>query len=189
MKINNIIELKHKSLINKAIEYMSMINDYEHDIKHMNDVVFYTYELLDSLNINVNKDACIISAYWHDVGRIHCDKEHEKLSANMLKKEMKKEGYDNQLINDCYEAIKNHKWNMKPKTNEGLIVKDADKLAWIGQERWKSSIENGQRLDSIIKLLPKLKSDVLYFNKSKEIYDKEIIKLVELLYNNILSEE
>ena len=35
-------------------------------------------------------------------------------------------------------AIENHKWDMIPKTNEGLVVKDADKLAWIGKGRWET---------------------------------------------------
>ena len=177
------IELKHSKLINKAKEYMSKINDYEHDINHMQDVVNYTYELLDKVKINVDKEICIICAYWHDVGRIHFTDGHEKLSAEMLKEEMEKQGYDNNFINECYTAIENHKWNMTPKNNEGLLIKDADKLAWIGIGRWRNCLEKNQQLDTIIKLLPKLKSDILYFEESKKIYDRDIVKIVDLLYN------
>ena len=84
----NDIELNYDKLINKAKEYMSKITDYEHDINHMQDVVNYTYELLDKIKIDVNKEICIICAYWHDVGRIQCVDGHEKLSAEMLKEEM-----------------------------------------------------------------------------------------------------
>lgn len=181
--INN-IELKYEKLINTAIQYMSKINDYEHDISHMQDVVNYTYELLDKVKINVNKEVCIICAYWHDVGRIKCIDGHEKLSADMLKAEMEKQGYDKQFINECYIAIENHKWNMLPKSNEGLIVKDADKLAWIGKERWKKCLDNNQRLDSIINLLAKLRTEILYFEESKEIYDRDIVQLIDILYNH-----
>lgn len=181
----NNIELKHNKLINKAKKYMRLIYDYEHDISHMYDVIDYTYELLNKINIDVNKEVCIISAYWHDVGRLKCSVGHEKISAEMLKEEMKKQGYDDKFINECYIAIENHKWNMTPQNNEGLIVKDADKLAWLGNRRWDICLRNKYKLDSIVELLPTLKKNILYFNESKEIYDKEIVKLVEKLYYHI----
>ena len=179
------IELKYGKLINKAKEYMTSINDYEHDINHMYDDVKYTYDLLNMVKIEVNKEVCILSAYWHDVGRIKCQEGHEKLSAEMLKEELEKEGYDSDFIKSCYAAIENHKWNMTPKTNEGLLLRDADKLAWLGKGRWKSCLENRQDLDSIIGLLPKLKSDILYFDESKQIYDREIVNLTSFLYGYI----
>ena len=162
---------------------MKNITDYEHDISHMYDVVNYTKELLNSIELDVDKDVCVISAYWHDVGRIKINEGHEKLSAQMLKEEMINRGYDNKFISKCCLAIENHKWNMQPTTTEGLIVKDADKLAWIGIGRWNSCLKNGQHLNYIIKALPKLKNEILYFNESKNIYDRDIVKLVELLYN------
>ena len=80
--MNNIdftkIEKKHNRLIEKAREYMKSIKDYEHNINHMNDVVSYTKELLNSLNRDIDIDVCIISAYWHDVGRIKINEDHEK---------------------------------------------------------------------------------------------------------------
>lgn len=179
----NEIENKYHELIQKAKEYMKNITDYEHDISHMYDVVNYTKELLNSIELDVDKDVCVISAYWHDVGRIKINEGHEKLSAQMLKEEMINRGYDNKFISKCCLAIENHKWNMQPTTTEGLIVKDADKLAWIGIGRWNSCLKNGQHLNYIIKALPKLKNEILYFNESKNIYDRDIVKLVELLYN------
>ncbi len=181
--IYNNIEEKHKKLISIAKDYMISIKDFEHNINHMNDVVCYTKELLSCINETVDVDACIISAYWHDVGRIKTVEGHEKISAEMLKEEMKRLNYDDELIDKCYMAIENHKWNMSPKTIEGLIIKDADKLAWLGLGRWKECINHNQKLDSIIELLPKLRNEILYFEESKKIYDRDIIKLVELLYN------
>ena len=178
------IENKNEEIILKAKKYMNSITDHEHDINHMNDVVYYTKELLDVLKIEIDKEACIISAYWHDVGRTKLREGHEKLSAKMLKDEMIEEGYDNILIDKCYKAIEKHKWNMMPETIEGLVVRDADKLAWLGKGRWKSCLENNQRLDDLVKLLPKLKLEILYFEESKEIYDRDIINLVKILYEN-----
>ena len=53
----------------------------------------------------------------------------------MLKKEMITLNYNIETIDLCYKAIEFHKWNMKPTTIEGLLLKDADKLAWIGNGR------------------------------------------------------
>ena len=184
--MNNIdfikIEQKYNKLIEIAREYMKSIKDYEHNINHMNDVVSYTKELLNTMDIEINIDVCIIGAYWHDVGRTKINEGHEKLSAEMLKEEMKKLKYDDEFIDKCYKAIENHKWNMHPQTIEGLLLKDADKLAWLGLGRWNDCLNNHQKLDSIIKLLPKLRNEILYFEESKKIYDKDIIKLIELLY-------
>lgn len=177
------IENKHKQIIDLAKKYMESINDSEHDINHMNDVVGYTKELLNILDVKVNIDACIISAYWHDVGRTKANDGHEKLSAEMLKKVMLDLNYDETLINDCYVAIENHKWNMQPKSTEGLIIKDADKLAFLGEGRWESCLVNHQKLDELIKLLPKLRNEILYFDESKAIYDRDIVNLIKVLYD------
>ena len=175
------LELKYKILIDKAKSLMNSINDPEHNIHHMNDVVNYTKEILTNLNEDVSIDACLISAYWHDVGRTKVDEGHEELSANMLKKEMIKLNYDNSLIEKCYNAILYHKWNMHPVTIEGLVIKDADKLGFIGKERWIECNKNGKRLDSIIELLPKIRDEILYFDVSKEIYDRDIVNFKKYL--------
>lgn len=74
---------------------------------------------------------------------------------------------------------------MHPKTIEGLVIKDADNVAWLGSRRWKTCINKHQRLDSIINLLPKLRNELLHFEYSKKLYDEEIIKLITILYNEI----
>ncbi len=84
------IETKHKKIIDIAKNYMNMIKDNEHDINHMNDVVNYTKELLNNIDDEIDKEVCIICAYWHDVGRIKYQNGHEQLSAKMLREELVK---------------------------------------------------------------------------------------------------
>ncbi len=183
--ISEEIEIKHKKIIDVAKNYMNMIKDNEHDINHMYDVVNYTKELLGCMDDNIDKEVCIISAYWHDVGRIKSEIGHEQLSAEMLKEELKNQYYNDAFIDKCYQAIENHKWNMHPTTKEGLLIKDADKLAWLGRGRWLSCLKTKQKLDSLMELLPKLKLEILYFDESKKIYDRDIVNLVRLLYSEI----
>lgn len=103
-----IIEEKHKQLIDKAKYYMNMIDDSEHDINHMNDVVEYTKKILDHIK-EVDVEASIIGAYWHDAGRTNGNAGHELLSAQMLKDTMKSMNYNDEFINKCCDAIEFHK--------------------------------------------------------------------------------
>ena len=64
-EFDNIIK-KHKILIDKAIDIMKKVKDPKHSISHMESVVKYTNEILQ-YEKEVNKEVCIISAYWHDV--------------------------------------------------------------------------------------------------------------------------
>lgn len=186
-KLIDKVILRHNVLVNIAIDKMSKIKDPEHNYDHMQDVVRNTARIL----INMHKenqiviDTCIIGAYWHDVGRLVNAGIHEEISANLLKEEMEKLGYANEFIQSCYESISQHKWSMKPKTFEGLVVRDADKLSWLGIDRWGSCIKEKQELKEIMNLLPRLRNEILYFEVSKTMYDKYIVELVEFLYKNI----
>ena len=64
----------------------------------------------------------------------------------------------------------------------GLIIRDADKLDFVGVNRWKNCLDNNQSMEKIIELLPDLREKILYFEESRQIYDKEIIKLIDYLY-------
>lgn len=180
------IEQKHQKLIEIAKNYMLWVRDPEHNVFHMQDVVEYTKQIVESMILErlvFDAEACIVGAYWHDVGRTKIGEGHEKLSAEMLKQQMKELGYNDGFIQKCYDAIEFHKWNMEPRTIEGLILKDADKIAFIGNGRWQECLQAGYKLDSIIELLPRLRNEILHFEISKKIYDREIVRLVKQIYN------
>lgn len=182
------IYIKNKKLIDSAIEQTKKCdNDPLHFIGHTIDVVNYVKELLEK--IPANKEICIISAYWHDVGRSIIDKGHEEESGRMLKKEMSKLGYENKMIEECYSAVINHKRDSIPPTIEGKIVRDADKIAYIGKNRWKRCMEeNPEALDEIITVyLPILRDKILRLEYSKELLDRDmnsyIKKYIDIIKN------
>lgn len=182
------IYIKNKKLIDSAIEQTKKCdNDPLHFIGHTIDVVNYVKELLEK--IPANKEICIISAYWHDVGRSIIDKGHEEESGRMLKKEMSKLGYENKMIEECYSAVINHKRDSIPPTIEGKIVRDADKIAYIGKNRWKRCMEeNPEALDEIITVyLPILRDKILRLEYSKELFDRDmnsyIKKYIDIIKN------
>ena len=188
MKDFNEIENKFSKLIKKAIEIMDKVPDPKHSVSHMRSVVKYTKEIL-SVELGADIEVCILSAYWHDVGRIKGEKGHALLSAEMLKEELIKENYDKNFIDKCYLAIYKHGWKEQPETVEGKIIKDADKIDFVGISRWKNCIENNCRFYKILDLLPTLRKDIFEFEISKEIFDREIGILVrylhDLIFNNI----
>lgn len=166
---------KNKKLIDIAIEKIKLCdNDPLHFIGHTIDVVNYVKELLEV--IPANKEICFIAAYWHDVGRSVLDKGHEEESGRILKEEMAKLDYSDEMIEQCYSAVVNHKRKCVPPTIEGKIIRDADKIAYIGKNRWKRCIEeNPEALDEIIEIyLPILREEILNLEYSRELFDRDM---------------
>ena len=188
MDIYEEIYNKNKKLIDIAIEKIKVCeNDPLHFIGHTIDVVNYVKELLKE--ILANKEICIIAAYWHDVGRTVTDKGHEEESGRILKEEMVKLGYSNEMIEQCYLAVVNHKRKCIPPTIEGKIVRDADKIAYIGKNRWKRCMEEEpEALDEIIEVyLPILREEILRLEYSKKLFDRDmnsyVKEYIEILKN------
>ena len=180
MDIYEEIYNKNKKLIDIAVEKAKVCeNDPLHFIGHTIDVVNYVKELLEK--IPANKEVCIISAYWHDVGRSVTDKGHEEESGRILKDMMTQLGYSNEMIEQCYLAVVNHKRSCTPPTIEGKIIRDADKIAYIGRNRWKRCIEEKpEALDEIIEVyLPILREEILKLEYSKELFDRDMNSYVK----------
>lgn len=185
MDIYEEIYTKNKNLIDIAIEKIKVCeNDPLHFIGHTIDVVNYVKELLEK--VPANKEVCIISAYWHDVGRSVCDKGHEEESGRILKEEMTKLGYSNEMIEQCYLAVVNHRRKCDPPTIEGKIIRDADKIAYIGKNRWQRCItEDPSAIDEIVEIyLPILKDEILKLEYSKELFDRDVNSYVKEYLKN-----
>lgn len=156
------IENKYSKLIKKATEIMEEVLDPKHSVSHMKSIVKYTKEILQE-ETNADTEVCILSAYWHDVGRINGQKRHALLSAEMLKQELLNENFDTDFIEKCYLAIYKHGWSEHPETLEGKIIRDADKIDFVGIDRWKSCIENNCKFVKILDMLPTLRKEIFEF--------------------------
>jgi HD superfamily phosphodiesterase len=183
--LENIVN-NNKVIIDISKKYMdTIVDDPEHDSHHINDVIENIVKIINNVDEEFDAEVCILAAYWHDVGRIKQCAGHEQVSAEMLSEEMLQLGYEEEKAQKCYDAIIYHKWTMSPQTIEGKIVKDADKLGWIGAGRWTSCLNNSYRLEEIGMVLPKLRNEILNFEYSKNLYDEQIVKLVSLLYARV----
>lgn len=160
-------------LINKAKEILKKSKDKYHDINHSRAVLKNAKKLSTNYP-EADKKALLIAAWWHDVGRVYKGNGHEVLSAKLVSAELKKLSYKKEFINIVSNAIKFHKWSMAPKTIEGKIIRDADKLDFISENRWKRCIMNKQYIHTMdtLLLLPKLRNEILKLDESKNLYDK-----------------
>lgn len=179
------IENKHKILIEKALEKMKEVDDPKHSFSHILQVVEYTKEILE--NVEANSEVCIIAAYWHDVGRAKIDKGHALLSAELLKEEMQNLNYNKDFIEQCYKAVCKHSWNEEPETLEGIIIRDADKIDFVGINRWEECIKEGCEFKEIRKLLPVEREELLKLEVSRKIFDREIGNLIMFLHDKIFN--
>ncbi len=182
------IENKYSNLIQKATQIMDSIPDPKYSVVHMKSIVNFTKEILQT-ETSADAEACILAAYWHDVGRINGEKGHATLSAEMLKQELTNEGYGTEFIEKCYLAIYKHASCKHPETIEGIIIRDADKIDYVSLARWKNCIENDCRFNKVLDRLPNLRSNVFELEISKQIFDREVANLVrylhDIIFNNI----
>ncbi len=180
------IREKYKDLIDIAIAKMASMTDFEHNQRHTLDVVGFCEKILQKLdNKDIDAECAILSAFWHDVGRTIQAKGHEKLSAQMLRDLLLEKDYDKAFAEKCYLAIENHKHCDIPTTLEGHLVKDGDKIAFLGEGRWQECIDNGQSLDSIVENLHRVRNEYLYFEESRAIYDEQIVNIFRYLYKQL----
>ena len=179
-----IIENKYRKLIDKALAIMTELNDPVHGLEHMKGVVGNTILLLEKVS-DADKEVCLLAAYWHDVGRVCGKPGHGLKSAQMLKEELKTLEYDAEFIEKCYKAIYKHDETDIPDTLEGIVIKDADKIDYLGVKRWKECINRNVRTPRIDQN-PKSK---LLLDCSKTIYDKKAKEWLSYLESVVMKRE
>lgn len=181
MDLEKIIQ-KHYKIINISKDYMNSILDAKHNLSHIKDVFENVTKILQLNTYNADIDCVVISIFWHDVGRIKVNKGHEKVSAEMLKEQLLKHGYSIEFAKKCYDAIIFHNWQDAPISIEGKILRDADKLAFLGLNRWEQCLNNNIDMQDIIDLLPILKPKLLMLEESKILYDSVLVNFIKFIY-------
>jgi len=124
--------------IEVAKGYIQKMTDPVHDMNHVKSVVSLSLRLAKEFPI-ADRDVIEIATWWHDVGRLF-DERHEPISAQVAYDSLIENGIGKKFSKAVYDAIVFHRWNMKPKTLEGKIVRDADKLDFINIKRWERCI-------------------------------------------------
>lgn len=79
-------------------------------------------------NKNVDRETLLVAGWLHDIGRIEQDEEHGKRSVDILERE----GYE--LSEELKDCILEHGNKGNPGTEEGKIIKAADKISCLRPE-------------------------------------------------------
>lgn len=173
-----------EKILNKSIkiakDFLLLSDDPAHGMIHTKSVVNTASKICDEIKYK-DKKLIETACWWHDVGRLFSPI-HEDLSGQIARANLLGLGVAPDKADIAYQAIRFHKWKMIPKTLEGDILRDADKLDFISIERWKECFKE-KRLEHIIPivgLLPKLR-EILKLETSKEIYDGKILNFLKEL--------
>jgi putative nucleotidyltransferase with HDIG domain len=116
-----------------ALKIMLSIKDGAHNVEHVVRVYDWSRELAKNYP-EVDLHVLKVAAYWHDVGRKYESKEkddHNIISGKMIEKYLTRKGSSKDFISKVKEAVINHSFSFKPKSIEGKIIHDADKLAFF----------------------------------------------------------
>ncbi len=137
--------MKINKIINEAKRLLQE-NPYDegHDLTHHLEVWGNAQDIANNINIEVDKDALYIACMWHDVVITDIEDRNFKQrgrivdsTSNYLEGLLRKDGFSDSFIDKTILAIRLHEYKRKPTTVEGKILYDADKLEYIGLNRWK----------------------------------------------------
>jgi len=128
--------LKSLELLKKEIEKLTVKNDAAHDFEHIMRVYRNTKKLCKSEEVNPKLVLC--AALLHDIASFPKSDKRSKTSSKkssiLAEKILKKYNFSKNEIQIICNAILDHSFskNKVPKTIEGKILQDADRLDAIG---------------------------------------------------------
>jgi len=128
--------LKSLELLKKEIEKLTVKNDVAHDFEHIMRVYRNTKKLCKSEEANPKLVLC--AALLHDIASFPKSDKRSKTSSKkssiLAEKILKKYNFSKNEIQIICNAILDHSFskNKVPKTIEGKILQDADRLDAIG---------------------------------------------------------
>ena len=172
-------------LSTQGVGSASQISDPAHDDRHMKNVLKNAMEIIEEI-AHITPDLSIpvveTAAVWHDTGRKEDPEEHESLGALMAHNEALKLGFSLETATRIFNAIVRHKWSDQPRTLEGHIVRDADKLDFLDGERWRRRIEEKKydELRYVTDIFLHLR-DRLELEASKNIFDRRLPAFLDFI--------
>jgi hypothetical protein len=131
-------------IVNTAKELLEKESyDEGHDWIHHQQVWDNAKQIVDKEKIEVDKVALQVACYWHDVMVENVPDKNFRNRGNIidntckyLEKLMSDLEFEPDTITKTLTAIKEHERKSVPKTTEGKVLWDGDKLEWLSCRRW-----------------------------------------------------
>ena len=123
-------------------------NDVGHGLEHIQYVIKRSLKFAKTLP-DINEDMVYVIAAYHDIGHYIDAKNHEMVSAEMLRKDTKlKEFFSEEEISIMADAVEDHRASMdgEPRTIYGKIVSSADRNNTVEKCLYRSYFY-GKKLD------------------------------------------
>jgi hypothetical protein len=145
--------------------------DRSHDASHAYRVAYNVGQICQLAGYT-DVELLVVCAWWHDVGRTYTGPNHEELSARMLWADLNARDVSEEVCRVAYEAVRFHRYDMQPRSLAGQIIKDADKLDFLDQGRWRQGLQAGEweSINTKVRLLPQLRN-LLELPASRRLYD------------------
>jgi len=172
--------------IEEAKELVRQISDPAHDTVHVQGVVDVALLLAREFP-EVDRKFIEAAAWWHDAGRPKSHDWHAQISAKMASDFLIKIGASKEVAKEIALAIVNHSWNAPtPKTLEGKIIRDADKLDFISIKRWKHMVKHNrdEHIKEFVEVLPQIRDKILSLDASKSMFDQMFPLFKEFVLKN-----
>lgn len=177
---------KFKNIISWSKSTMNLLkSNYDHNYNHIKDVVVFSKKIIKKLkqkqpSLEVDTEVLELCVYMHDIGRVIQSHNHEEIGGNMTYGILMFNGFSEEVSLRCKQIISEHAWLTKPTTLEAMILKDSDKLGYIGLNRWKECDKHSFSSNGLISRLDILR-DNLILQESKEVFDGELPKFKKFL--------
>ena len=142
------INKKLKKYIENKIFPKYSKNDKGHNLEHIEYVIRRSLNFAKDIE-GINLDMVYVIAAYHDIGHHIDPQNHEKVSADMLRKDTKlREFFSEEEINIMADAVEDHRASKKdePRTIYGRIVSSADRNDSVEKCLYRSYFY-GRKLD------------------------------------------
>jgi len=132
------MQVRLATLIDKARGRLTIKPiDATHDLEHHKNVAANCQKIIEEEHLSVNPQNILIAAWWHDV-------ESQRGETNLLQKEMRKLGFEQEDIESISNIIHLHTFGEKPETNEAKVLFDADKIEYFNPDRIRKALKDAK---------------------------------------------
>lgn len=198
LKANGIDEKEYylKKVDKRLIEYIETNifpeyekNDAGHNINHIKTVVLRSFELLESIGIDLNHNYVYVIASYHDLGKYLNHETHEEIAAKLFLEDNFMNDYfneDERLL--IANAIEDHRSSFEdiPRTDYGKLISSSDRNTSI-EVTFKRSYEVGKwrKPNQLVKEF--LNDTFIRLGKRYSINNPENMFFIDDKYNNYLT--
>lgn len=162
--------------------------DPAHDHFHHKEVWDTCKKIIRAEQLKLDLDALMIAAFWHDVTVVENPRglgaEDLKLTVIFLMKVLREQRFDKKSIAIIKDATAHHEFGDAPKSVEGKVLQDADKLEILSRKRllrWYDAAKDDDEeltyfrasLRATAKWIPMMR-DRFHFAYSKKLFDRRL---------------